>query len=185
MCKVVIFGGTTEGRLLYTYCMEHGICASVYVATHYGEAVLDRESKDHIQDFIAVHEGRLTMEEMAAAIEREGALLVLDATHPYALTATENIRAACDRLHVPYRRIARETGSLVLGTETESESEKLPLKNVRSFGSIEEAVRFLKGTRGNIFVTTGSKELRKYALLPDYRDRLYVRVLPDAGANDN
>ncbi len=43
--------------------------------------------------------------------------------------------------------------------------------------SIEEAVEFLAKTEGNILVTTGSKELRKFTALPDYAARVYARVL--------
>ena len=43
--------------------------------------------------------------------------------------------------------------------------------------SVEEAVRYLKGTSGNVFVTTGSKELAKYTELPGYEKRIYARIL--------
>lgn len=45
----------------------------------------------------------------------------------------------------------------------------------------EEAVSYLAGTEGKILVTTGSKELAKFAELPDYKNRVYARVLPLPG----
>ena len=42
----------------------------------------------------------------------------------------------------------------------------------------DEAVRFLSGTEGNILLTTGSKELSKFAALPDFAARCWARVLP-------
>lgn len=44
-------------------------------------------------------------------------------------------------------------------------------------GSVDEAVEYLKRTKGNILVTTGSKELRKFTKLPGWGDRVYARVL--------
>ena len=168
MCKVLIFGGTTEGRLLYAYCVEHRIPAVVCVATRYGEQVLQRERQkwnaDEAVRFVSVRKGRLGLEEMRETIRREGAGLVLDATHPYALEATDNIRAACEAEQVPCERIVRE------GAGEEDEA--------LSFETIGEAVAFLGEKEGNIFAATGGKELALYTALPDYRDRLYVRILP-------
>ena len=39
MCKIWIFGGTTEGRLLAEYCSREKIEAWVSVASEYGDAV--------------------------------------------------------------------------------------------------------------------------------------------------
>ena len=38
-------------------------------------------------------------------------------------------------------------------------------------------MEYLKCTRGNILLTTGSKELLAFTGLPDYRERVYARVL--------
>jgi precorrin-6B methylase 1 len=43
---------------------------------------------------------------------------------------------------------------------------------------VEEAAEFFKNTEGNIFITTGSKELEKYTVIPDYKNRCFARVLP-------
>ena len=43
--------------------------------------------------------------------------------------------------------------------------------------SVDEAAEYLKGTKGNILVTTGSKEIAKYTVIPDYRERVFARVL--------
>ena len=41
----------------------------------------------------------------------------------------------------------------------------------------EAAVRFLEDTKGNILLTTGSKELGKFTALSDAGERIYARVL--------
>ena len=43
MCKIWIFGGTTEGRLLAEYCSREKIEAWVSVASEYGEELLQEE----------------------------------------------------------------------------------------------------------------------------------------------
>ena len=43
--------------------------------------------------------------------------------------------------------------------------------------SPEEAAEFLSGTEENIFLTTGSKELAKFTVIPDYKERIFARVL--------
>ena len=40
------------------------------------------------------------------------------------------------------------------------------------------AAAFLETTRGNILLTTGSKELAAYSSIPDFTQRVYARVLP-------
>lgn len=189
MRKALIFGGTTEGRLLYTYCAKHDIPAIVCVATDYGERLLLREAEN---DSVSIHEGRLTLEQMQELMRTEKPRLVLDATHPYAALATENIKAACDALHIPYRRVVRpcaeeapeaaDIGKAENSGQTEHGSALDETAGTLLFDSIEEAVRFLEKQTGNIFVTTGSKELWKYRELTAFLDRVYVRILPQPEA---
>lgn len=42
---------------------------------------------------------------------------------------------------------------------------------------MDEAIKYLEKTEGNILVTTGSKELESYTRLTDYESRVYARVL--------
>lgn len=177
MCKVIIFGGTTEGRILSVYCMEHEIPVVVCVATPYGARIVKREQENRRQETapvntdgrdngFSVHAGRLGTEEMKDLLCHERAGLVLDATHPYALLATETIRTACKALDIRYLRIVRE--------EETADAEEGTL----SFDTIRDAVAFLSAEEGNIFAATGGSGLSLYTALPGYRDRLYVRVLP-------
>ena len=91
--------------------------------------------------------------------------LVLDATHPYAREASDNIRRAAAETSVPYLRVCRRESDASDGIHV---------------GSVEEAVEFLSHTKGNVLAVTGSKELSKYRKLADYRIRVYPRILPDA-----
>ena len=82
--KAVVFSGTTEGRVFSRQLAALGAEVLVSVATPLGA---EEQGK---ADGITVHCGRLTPEEMAALLQ--GAALCVDATHPYAVDATKNIR---------------------------------------------------------------------------------------------
>ena len=90
--------------------------------------------------------------------------MVIDATHPYASLVTENIAAACEKAGVRYQRLLRS------GCKAGEDAVFVP--------DIPAAVDYLNGTEGRILLTTGSKELAKYAGLHNFADRVYARVLP-------
>ncbi len=101
MKRLLVFGGTAEGRSVCEYlakkCVKHTVC----VATDYGEEVLQKN------DWMDVHQGRLTQQEMETLMQEEGYTAVVDATHPYAAVVSENIRAACKTVSLPYLRYLR------------------------------------------------------------------------------
>lgn len=89
MCKVLIFGGTTEGRILAEYCSENRIPAYVSVVSEYGRELLKEDL------YVRPLTGPMDAGQMRAFIADEAIELVVDATHPYARNATENIKSAC------------------------------------------------------------------------------------------
>lgn len=157
--EILIFAGTTEGRTLSEYLVAAGIAHTVCVATEYGELVL----KEH--PLVTVHRGRMGEEAMREYLKQKAFATVVDATHPYATTVTENIRAAVQDLAIPYLRLKREI----------SDEEE---QGVCYFESNEACIKALEQTKGNILLTTGSKELSIYASSEQIKNRLYVRVLP-------
>lgn len=162
MKNIVIFSGTTEGRLLAELFAAAEIPVTVCVATEYGKEVMTPDP------FITIHSGRMDASQMTGFMQDTRAELVYDATHPYAVEVSENIRRACDSCGIPYKRIERQTP-----VETHDDYSVTHVK------SLHEAVQILELSDGNIFLTTGSKELKDFISL---RDRLYVRVLPSAEA---
>ena len=94
--KAVVFSGTTEGRRFSKKLAELGAAVTVCVATPLGA-----EEQGEMAG-ITVHAGRLQPDAMAALLA--GADLCVDATHPYAVDATRNIRAAAVQAGVEYRR---------------------------------------------------------------------------------
>ena len=85
MNKLLLFAGTTEGREMAAWLDRQGVSAHVCVATEYGEALLMPEAGRH-----CIHRGRLTCDEMAELMRREGITHVVDATHPYAVDVSND-----------------------------------------------------------------------------------------------
>ena len=175
MCRALIFGGTTEGRLLAEYCHEKGIGAWISVATGYGKMVLP-ESR-----YLHIHESPMDAGEMEAFIRQQGITLVLDATHPYAAVVSRNIRRACEQAGIKSIRVIRESSSGWDGlreSDGAAASESKAEESILWAGSVEEAVNSLNKRPGNILATTGSKELSSYTALDSFEDRVFARVLP-------
>ncbi len=157
--KPVIFAGTTEGRQMSERLSDAGIEHIVCVATAYGNSVMKAGG------FADVRQGRLNVSEMEALMTNE-ASIVFDATHPYASEVTRNIREAAVMTKTEYVRIARKESR---GSEDGS------MHVFRDAASCAEA---LAETKGNILLTTGSKDLHVYAQDEKVRKRLFARVLP-------
>ena len=152
--RAVVFSGTTEGRVFSKQLAALGAEVLVSVATPLGAEEQGERSG------ITVHCGRLTPEEMTALLQ--GADLCVDATHPYAVEATRNIRAACKTAGTEYRRLLRPESPLPAGSMV--------------FASAAHAAGFLVRTQGNVLLATGAKELSAFAVLEPAR--LFPRVLP-------
>ena len=163
MFRVLIFGGTTEGRKLAEFCAENGIWATVSVTTEYGADLLVRS------EFLKAVVGKLDECQMVELLENENGpeqyALVIDATHPYAVEATRNIRRACERAGVAYERVVRG------GVEND-------------FGIYFDDLRDLidyvnQEIDGCILVTTGSKELGRLCGIQGFSERCVIRFLPN------
>lgn len=160
MKHILLFAGTTEGRILAEYLNTLKIATHACVATEYGEQLLLN------LEYVETTSTRLTSDDMIALINRETYSVVIDATHPYATIVSTNIQAACQATNTTYYRVIRESSELLINS-----------KHTVFVDSVEEAVTYLKKTSGNIFVTTGSKELYAYTQLPDFENRVYARTL--------
>ncbi|MBS5931263.1 MAG: precorrin-6A reductase [Clostridiales bacterium] len=160
MEHILLFAGTTEGRILAEYLNTLKIATHACVATEYGEQLLLN------LQYVETTSTRLTADDMIALINQETFSVVIDATHPYATIVSTNIQTACQATNTTYYRVIRESSELLINS-----------KHTVFVDSVEEAVTYLKKTSGNIFVTTGSKELNAYTQLPDFENRVYARTL--------
>ena len=199
--KILIFGGTTEGRILAQAVSElhkgrHSVTVSV--ATPVGAHELTG-----IPD-LQVLVGRLDQEEMVRLFMggsdggsdvRSGMHaqydFIVDATHPYAVEASGNIRYAAEKCGIFCVRLVRtdegaETSDIpgrdADGPKAAGQRDGLAVHpedcGAVCVDSAKSAAAYLEKTEGRILLTTGSKELNAFAKIPV--ERLYVRVLPTA-----
>lgn len=155
--KIWIIAGTSEGRMLARELKRYALFLYVSVATQYGKELI--EGGDNLE----VISRRLDDTAMTAFIAERQIDGVIDATHPYAREVTANIIAACTATGTRYWRLLRPAsaaGGLIYA------------------GDYAQAAEMLAATTGRIFLTTGSKAMEAFCTMPDYRERIYARVLP-------
>lgn len=158
MGRILLFGGTTEGKQMASFLEEEQMASFVSVATGYGKEVLPD------MKYCQIIEGRLDKKQMESFIRENEIELILDATHPYAVEVSENIRQAGMEAGTPCLRILRG--------ECERQPDAVYVRD------IEELTDFLNLHPGRILVTTGSKELPLLKKVTDYQERIFARVLP-------
>ena len=169
MKKVLIYAGTTEGRMLAEQLAAEHIPCHVCVATAYGQLVMPK------MDGVEVTTGRLDiarMRQLASEMTAENENVfaaVVDSTHPFATEVSGNIRKSLEGLDIPYFRLLRGC--------SEAKAEESGAK-ITYFEDNESCAKALQEIEGNILLTTGSKELGVYSGMEGLKERLYVRVLP-------
>ncbi|MEZ4509769.1 MAG: precorrin-6A reductase [Eubacteriales bacterium] len=159
MIDVLLFGGTSEGRILANRLQQKGVSTLVCVATEYGENLLEPGGS------LRVHTGRLTEEEISSLIALERPARVIDATHPYASQIRQNVISACQATETPYLRVLRDTCPL-------------PLTDCNAFETMQELVSWLNTQPGIIFSMLGAKEAIPLTAVSNYASRVWLRVLP-------
>ena len=152
-----IISGTSEGRKLIKYFANKNVELIVSVATDYGAELIEP------QEHLTVISERMNSEAMEAFLEQHKPCLVIDATHPFATIVTDTIKNACAKKARKYLRLLRPAGDV---------------KDCIEVSDYNEAVEFLSNVTGNIFLTTGSKNLELFAQIPNFQERITLRVLP-------
>lgn len=152
-----LIGGTSEGRALIKELAAYPVQLFVSVATEYGAALIEP------QENTTVLAERMDLPAMRSFIREHRPACVIDATHPYATMVTATVQEACAEEHCKYLRLVRPAG------------EKGDYITVHDFA---EAVELLNHLEGNIFLTTGSKNLPDFTSVKDYAERIALRILP-------
>lgn len=156
---ILVLAGTSEGRLAAASLEKEGFEVIASTATAYGGELL---AKDFHGEITA---RPLSFAEMVSLITAKKIDKVIDATHPFAVEVSNNVREACRLKGVTYERLERDE-------ETFAEEEGLFRAR-----DVEEAVQLAAGVEGSIFLTTGSSKLEFYTAGLD-AERLVVRILP-------
>ena len=162
MNKIIIFGGTTEGKELAIDLAKAQIPSIYLVATDYGKMVIDDDP------FIDVRIGRLDSGQMKELFEKEKPLAIVDSTHPYAeLVKKEIDDARKDLSDIRFFRVHRS-------------GEKIDASDARFFESARDCAKALLETKGTVFLTTGSKDIPEFCREKSLLERLVVRVIPNS-----
>ena len=152
-----LIGGTSEGRALIKAMADLDVELFVSVATDYGAELIEP------QDNLTIMAERMDLAKMRTFLQNHQPACVIDATHPYAAIVTATVQEACACEGAKYVRLLRPVG------------EAGDYITVHDF---PEAVELLNQVEGNIFLTTGSKNLKDFTAVEDYKERIALRVLP-------
>ena len=152
-----LIGGTSEGRALIKAMEDLDVELFVSVATDYGAELIEP------QDNLTIMAERMDLAKMRTFLQNHQPACVIDATHPYAAIVTATVQEACACEGAKYVRLLRPVG------------EAGDYITVHDF---PEAVELLNQVEGNIFLTTGSKNLKDFTAVEDYKERIALRVLP-------
>ena len=155
--RVLIFGGTAEGRKLSTALSHAGIDVTLSVATDFGRNIAENAGVNILSD-------RLGIEEMTAMLNQGAFDIVIDATHPYAVEVTKNIRSACQTSGIKHYRLKRPENAEIAG--------------ITYVPDMKAAVEILNKNDDKVLLTTGSKELEPFIQVNNFAERFFIRVLP-------
>lgn len=195
---VLIFGGTTEGRVLAEAAARGGAHVVLSVATDYGEEVLE---DIHDMEGIDIHKGHLDTSKMISLIDDVKPCVVFDATHPYAEEVTASVSAAAAAAGVKYVRIRRDigahaadpAGSAAPVPDVKAAPDTPDISDIATGAAggaadityvpdVSAAAAVLNRTAARAFITTGSRGAAAFGRVKDAENRLTIRVLPSEEA---
>lgn len=153
--KVAVGAGTSEGVELVS-AIDNLYDVTAFVTTEYGKSILSGRK-------CSVHTGALDYDGFCDILPDFDA--VVDATHPFAVEVTQNLKKACFDLDIPYFRFARKKS-------------EYSYEHMIYADSIEEAAKEISEHDGKILFTTGVKTLPFYERsVKDFSERSVARVL--------
>lgn len=152
-----LIGGTSEGRRLIKELANYPVRIYASVATEYGAGLIEPQAN------LTVMAQRMDLAAMKAFLQEKQPACVIDATHPYATIVTATVQEACKAMDTEYLRLVRPVGEA---------------GNYITVHDFAEAVELLNQLEGNIFLTTGSKNLPDFTGVHDFAERIALRILP-------
>ncbi|MFI3303657.1 MAG: cobalt-precorrin-5B (C(1))-methyltransferase CbiD [Rikenellaceae bacterium] len=158
---IVVFGGTTEGRIAAQVCDR--------AAKGYIYSTKDGGQKLHA-NYARFVMGAMDETEMVSLFQREGVRLVIDAAHPYAQELHRNIFNATQISNIPVIRFERRPCDLEYG-------------GVIYFESIDDVVSYIEREElQDILALTGVKSASTFASIAEDR-RITLRVMDREESN--
>lgn len=163
--RVLVFGGTSEGRIIASRISEKGYETWLSVATDYG-----KETAEVHLNGVKIISGKMPETEIEYLMRSRRFSCVIDATHPYAVHISKSIKTAAENTDTKLVTVKREVER---GPSDES---------IMFFDTITDIIDYLNSTDGRVFFATGSNAAEEYSRLRNLSDRAAVRILPSADA---
>ncbi|MBR3622582.1 MAG: cobalt-precorrin-6A reductase [Selenomonadaceae bacterium] len=159
---ILLLAGTKDGRELGETLSKQNYRIIISVTSDYGKKLI-KKSKN-----LVINDKPMDLERLVSYIKENKVKLLIDASHPYAETASKNAIAAANEAKIPYIRYEREKAAI-------------DYDKVYYAKDYEDAAKISAGLGNNIFFTTGSKSAKFFFNSPLLKDkRLIFRVLPSA-----
>ena len=160
--KIFLIAGTQDGRELAQLLLERGFDVTASVVSDYGRKLLQTCAG------LKINDKPLDADELEKILREGNFDCLVDASHPYAQNVSVNAIRAAQAANVFYVRYER--------AQVEVTGE-----NIFRVDSYESAAVKASQLGKNIFVTTGSRNLKTFVESPALKDcNLTVRVLPTA-----
>ena len=159
MERVLVFGNTPESRSIARLLRQRGRQVVMSVTSEYARSLLPPGTMCHV--------GKLDAEGMLAFMRETAPHRIVDATHPYAVAAQENIRQAAQALGLPCERTHFDN---IEGAWRES---------VEWVNTHEAVVAAIRRENGPMLLDIGHDPLLPLPLHTDMT-RLYPRITPNA-----
>lgn len=158
--KIFLIAGTEDGRQLADYLHKRGFDVTASVVSDYGRKLLETCAG------VKINDKPLNRQELENLLSEDGFNCLVDASHPYAQNVSTNAIDATSAAQIPYIRYERAEVALAYDKIYPVDSYEAAAHKARELGK-------------NIFITTGSRNLKTFVdLLKDCN--LTVRVLPTA-----
>lgn len=159
---IIVLGGTRDGREIARRLMDGGYRVMITVVSEYGGALAAESGAE-------VLVRALSAQELGQLIDRKGAQIILDCTHPYACRVSGMAQAVAAQKNIVYIRYERPAT-----VETAA-------GDIYKAANWSEAAQISSGLGHVIFLTVGSRHLGDF--LPHRAmqgKRVIARVLPEA-----
>lgn len=159
---IFVAAGTQDGRELAGLLLSNGYPVTASVVSRYGSELLSGYPGMKINDKPLDEEG------LSEYIEKQNVKMFVDASHPYAANVSQNAMDACKKAGIPYIRYERPATAI-------------NCKNLTVVENYEQAAEKAAGLGKTIFLTTGSRNIRKFICSPYLSGhRVVARILPTA-----
>lgn len=160
--KIFLIAGTEDGRKLAKFLADKNFDVTASVVSEYGKKILEQYEN------IKVNDKKLNAAELEKILRDENFKILVDASHPYAENVSANAIHACENLNVFYIRYERPEISPTYEKIFHAET-------------YEQAAEISASLGKNIFLTTGSRNLKKFVECDAVKNcNITARILPTA-----